>query len=58
MTEKDIRLLNDYINGGSVDTNEIKKIEKKLDLIVKQMDVREEFNKKMEEIGKEMDSIK
>lgn len=58
MNETDIRNLNKYIHGEELDTSIIESLEKKLDLIVRQMDVRDEFNKKMDEISKEMDEIK
>lgn len=58
MTEKDIRELNKYIKGEVLDTKIIESLEKKLDLIVKQMDLRDKFNSEMEEISKEMEKIK
>ena len=47
MTEKDIRELNKYIKGEEVETKVIESLEKKLDLIVKQMDLRDKFNSEM-----------
>ncbi|MBQ1496202.1 MAG: hypothetical protein IIZ40_02475 [Bacilli bacterium] len=58
MTEKDIRELNKYIKGEEIETSIIESLEKKLDLIVKQMDLRDKFNSDMEEISKEMEKIK
>lgn len=58
ITNEDIKRLCKYVNDEEVETKEIETLAKKLKLIVRQIDVQEEFNKSMDEISKEFDSIK
>lgn len=58
MNEKDIRNLNKYLSGEEVSDKIVNNLKKKVELIVKQMDLRDSFNKDMEELSKEMTSIK
>ena len=54
MNEKDIRNLNKYLSGEEVSDKIVENLKKKVELIVKQMDLRDSFNKDMEELSKEM----
>lgn len=58
MNEKDIKNLNKYLSGEEVSDKIVNNLKKKVELIVKQMDLRDSFNKEMEELSKEMTSIK
>ena len=58
MNEKDIRNLNKYLLGEEVSDKIVNNLKKKVELIVKQMDLRDSFNKEMEELSKEMTNIK
>lgn len=58
MNEKDIRNLNKYLSGEEVSDKIVENLKKKVELIVKQMDLRDSFNKDMEELSKEMTNIK
>ncbi|MBQ1551278.1 MAG: hypothetical protein IIZ67_04160 [Bacilli bacterium] len=58
MNEKDIRNLNKYLSGEEVSDKIVENLKKKVELIVKQMDLRDSFNKDMEELSKEMSNIK
>ena len=58
MNEKDIKNLNKYLSGEEVSEKIVNNLKKKVELIVKQMDLRDSFNKEMEELSKEMTSIK
>jgi hypothetical protein len=58
MNEKDIRNLNKYLSGDEVSDKIVENLKKKVELIVKQMDLRDSFNKDLEELSKEMSNIK
>lgn len=58
MNEKDIRNLHKYLSGEEVSDKIVNNLKKKVELIVKQMDLRDSFNKDMEELSKEMTNIK
>lgn len=58
INNEDIKNICKYLNDEEVETKEISKLAKKLKLIVKQIEVQEEFNKKMEEISNEFQEIK
>lgn len=58
MNEKDIRNLNKYLSGEEVSDKIVENLKKKVELIVKQMDLRDSFNKDLEELSKEMSNIK
>ena len=54
----DIKDIYSYLKGDAVETEKIENITKRLALIVKQIEVQEEFNSKMDAISKEFDSLK
>jgi hypothetical protein len=54
----DIKDIYSYLKGEAVDTEKIDNITKRLALIVKQIEVQEEFNSKMDEISKEFETLK
>ncbi len=58
MNEKDIRNLNKYLSGEEVSDKTVENLKKKVELVVKQMDLRDSFNKDLEELSKEMSNIK
>lgn len=58
ITNEDIKNLCKYLNDEEVETKEIEILAKKLKLIVRQIDVQEEFNKSMDEISKEFEKVK
>ena len=58
MNEKDIRNLNKYLSGEEVSDKIVENLKKKVELVVKQMDLRDSFNKDLEELSKEMSNIK
>ena len=57
ITNKDIKSLYEYIKGESVETEVINNLEKKLELIVEQINAKDDFDKKMEEISKKFEKI-
>lgn len=54
----DIKDIYSYLKGEAVDTEKIDNITKRLALIVKQIEVQEEFNSKMDKISKEFETLK
>ena len=54
----DIKDIYSYLKGEAVDTEKIDNLTKRLELIVKQIEVQEEFNSKMECISKEFEELK
>ena len=54
----DIKDIYSYLKGDAVETEKIENITKRLALIVKQIEVQEEFNSKMDAISKEFESLK
>lgn len=58
ITDQNIRDILDIITGKCDNTDIIKDITKRLELVIRQMDVREEFNKKMDEISEEASKLK
>lgn len=54
----DIKLIYSYLKGEAVETEKIENITKRLELIIKQMEVQEEFNTKMDAISKEYEELK
>lgn len=54
----DIKKIAAYFNDEEVETKEIERLRKTLNLIVKQIDVQVEFNKKMDAISTEFEEIK
>lgn len=58
MTNEDIKLLHEYLTVGVIDSKALDKITKKLDIIVKQMEANETYNKTITELNAELDKIK
>lgn len=58
INNENIKNIYDYLRGKAVDTEKIDNITKRLALIVKQIEVQEEFNSKMDEISKEFETLK
>ena len=58
INNEDIKNICKYLNDEEVETKEIETLAKKLKLIVKQIEVQEEFNSKIEEISKDFEKIK
>lgn len=54
----DIRKISAYFNDEEVETSEIERLRKTLNLIVKQIDIQVEFNRKMDEVSTEFEKIK
>lgn len=54
----DIRKISAYFNGEEVETSEIERLKETLKLIVKQIDIQVEFNRKMDEVSTEFEKIK
>ena len=54
----DIKDIYSYLKGDAVETEKIENLTKRLALIVKQIEVQEEFNSKMECISKEFETLK
>lgn len=54
----DIKDIYSYLKGEAVDTEKIENLTKRLELIVKQIEVQEEFNSKMDSISKEFEELK
>ena len=57
ITPDEVKLLQKYLNDEQVDTKELSKLSKKLDLIVEQIDLQEEANKKLAEIREKLDKL-
>ena len=53
----DIKDIYSYLKGEAVDTEKIDNLTKRLELIVKQIEVQAEFNSKMECIYKEFEEL-
>ena len=54
----EIKDIYSYLKGDAVETEKIENLTKRLALIVKQIEVQEEFNSKMDEISKEFETLK
>lgn len=54
----DIRKISAYFNGEAVETSEIERLKETLKLIVKQIDIQVEFNRKMDEVSTEFENLK
>lgn len=54
---EDIKLLFSYLNDEQVDSKKLDKLTKKIELIVKQIDIQDEANKKLAEIREELSKI-
>jgi hypothetical protein len=58
ITNEDIKRLCKYVNDEQVETKEIETLAKKLKLIVRQIEVQENFNDEMSKISEEFEEIK
>lgn len=58
ITNEDIKRLCKYVNDEEVETKEIETLAKKLKLIVRQIEVQENFNEEMSKISEEFEKIK
>lgn len=58
MNQDEMIILNDYLNNLKIESREIKKISKKLNLIVESIKIQNKFNLDMENIQKEIKEIK
>ena len=58
ITNEDIKRLCKYVNDEEVETKEIETLGKKLKLIVRQIEVQENFNEEMSKISEEFEKIK
>lgn len=54
----DIRKISAYFNGEAIETSEIERLKETLKLIVKQIDIQVEFNRKMDEVSTEFENLK
>lgn len=54
----DIRKISAYFNGEEVETSEIERLRETLKLIVRQIDIQVDFNKKMDEVSTEFENLK
>lgn len=54
----DIRKISAYFNDEPVETSEIERLKETLKLIVKQIDIQVEFNRKMDEVSTEFETLK
>ena len=57
ITPDEVKLLQKYLNDESVDTKELDKLSKKLDLIVEQIKIQDEANKKLMDIREKLDKL-
>lgn len=54
---EDIKLILSYLKDEQVDTKELDKLTKKIELIVKQIEIQDSANKELEEVRKELASL-
>lgn len=57
ISPEDMKLILSYLKDEQVDSKELEKLTKKVELIVKQIDIQEEANKKLDDIRKELSEI-
>lgn len=57
ISPEDMKLILSYLKDEQVDSKELEKLTKKIELIVKQIDIQEEANKKLDDIRKELSEI-
>lgn len=57
MQRDEMFILKDYLNGEQVDTKDIEKVTKKLNLICKQIELQEEFQKEVQNLTNEIDKL-
>ena len=54
----DIRKISAYFNGEEIEESEVERLKETLKLIVKQIDIQVEFNRKMDEVSTQFEEIK
>lgn len=57
LTQKEISLLDDYLQGKTVDKKELEELKKKVEFLNKSIKLSEEFQKKSKELADEYDMI-
>ena len=57
ITPDEVKLLQKLLNDEQVDQKEVDKLSKKLDLIVEQINIQDEANKKLQEVRKKLDKL-
>lgn len=57
LTQKEISLLDDYLQGKQVDKKELEELKKKVEFLNKSIKLSEEFQKKSKELADEYDMI-
>lgn len=57
ITPDEVKLLQKLLNDEEVDSKEVDKISKKLDLIVEQIEIQDEANKKLQEVREKLDKL-
>ncbi len=57
LTQKEISLLDDYLQGKQVDKKELEELKKKIEFLNKSIKLSEEFQKKSKELADEYDMI-
>ena len=58
LTQKEISLLDDYLQGKQVDKKELEELKKKVEFLNKSIKLSEEFQKKSKELADEYDMIR
>lgn len=54
---EDIKLILSYLKDEQVDSKELNKLTKKIELIVKQIEIQDSANKELESVRKELASL-
>ena len=57
LTQKEISLLDDYLQGKTVDKKELEELKKKVEFLNKSIKLSEEFQKKSKELADEYDMV-
>lgn len=57
LTQKEISLLDDYLQGKQVDKKELEELKKKIEFLNKSIKLSEEFQKKSKELADEYDMV-
>lgn len=57
ITPDEVKLLQKLLNDEEVDSKEVDKLSKKLDLIVEQIEIQDEANKKLQEVREKLDKL-
>lgn len=57
LTQKEISLLDDYLQGKQVDKKELEELKKKVEFLNKSIKLSEEFQKKSKELADEYDMV-